>query len=308
MKMLPNNKATKPRSLTCAYCGRVETSNERLTDDHVVGRNFVPTGSFATGWSLIVRACDECNNVKSDLEDDISAITLAPDLGKTHEEPELAALASRKATKSISRMTKKPVAQSHGEVTIKGKLMSVADVSFGFVMPPEIDAERVMQLARYHVQGFFHMITFDEAVRSGGFIPGEFDSVNIARGPDFGNSLQRSFAELVIGWDVHVVGEGANGHFKIAIRREPAGAETWSYALEWNRSLRNIGFFGDLQAAQQYVDLLHPLKFRQIDPMHRMREEVALAEDEDVLFSGPSDSVVTSSISYETNVNKQEAD
>lgn len=305
MKMIPNNKATKPRSLTCAYCGRVETADARLTDDHVVGRKFVPTGAFATGWSLIVRACDDCNNVKSDLEDDISAITLLPDLGKTHEEPELAALASRKAAKSVSRKTKKPVAQSYDEGTIKGKLIPAVDVSFGYVMPPQVDAERVMQLARYHVQGFFHMITFDEAVRTGGFIPGEFGSVNIARRTDWGNSLQRSFADLVLGWDVRVVGEGANGHFKIAIRREPSGAETWSYALEWNRSIRSIGFFGDLETAQQYIDFLDPLRFKQIDPLHRIREEVALAEEEDFMFSGPSDSVATSSNSYETNVNTE---
>src|SRR6266852_1995241 len=88
--VLPNNKATKLANITCVYCGREETSEQPLTDEHVVGRRFVPKGSFATGWALIARACEDCNNEKSDLEDDISAITLIPDLGTTHERPGLA--------------------------------------------------------------------------------------------------------------------------------------------------------------------------------------------------------------------------
>jgi hypothetical protein len=37
---------------------------------------FVPKRSFAKGWALIIRSCLRCNNEKSDLEDDIAAITL----------------------------------------------------------------------------------------------------------------------------------------------------------------------------------------------------------------------------------------
>jgi hypothetical protein len=285
--VLPNNEATKLVNVTCVYCGREQTPNERLTDEHVVGRRFVPKGSFATGWSLIARACPRCNNEKGDLEDDISAITLLPDLGTAHERPNLAEIAARKAAKSRSRRTKKPIADSYEEDSIKGKLMSVADASFGFVGPPHLDPERVCRLARFHLQGFFYLITYDELNRTGGFLPGECGWVDGARRPDWGNPLQRSFASLTANWDSRIEGEGADGFFKIAIRRDPSGAGIWSFALEWNRNLRSIGFFGDLDRAQHHVNALSPLQFTRVDPTRRMRREVALDPAEDRLFTPP---------------------
>ena len=88
-------------------------------------------------------------------------------------------------------------------------------------------------------------------------------------------------------------GTGAAGFFKVAIRRDPAGAELWSLALEWNRAFRIIGFFGDLEAAQVYVDQIPPLSWQRIDATQRMRREVELADEDDRLFApvdacGPS--------------------
>jgi hypothetical protein len=282
--ILPNNKATKLTNVSCVYCGCEETAESPLTDEHVVGRRFVPKGSFATGWSLIVRACTGCNGEKADLEDEISAITLLPDLGTVHERPDLVEIAARKAAKSRSRRTKKTIGDSYEEGKIEGKLMSVADVSFGFVAPPQLVPERVHRLAWFHIQGFFYLITYDEAKQAGSFLPGEYGWVNDARRPDWGNPLQRSFADLTAGWNTRIEGEGADGYFKIAIRRDPSGAEIWSFALEWNRCLRSIGFFGDIDAAQRHVDGLHPLQFKRIDATRRMRLETALDESEDHLF------------------------
>src|SRR5947209_4814937 len=47
---LPNNKATKLANITCAYCGGEAEPDNPLTDEHVIGRKFVPKGSFAKGW------------------------------------------------------------------------------------------------------------------------------------------------------------------------------------------------------------------------------------------------------------------
>src|ERR1700730_2391905 len=106
---LPNNNATRLNNVTCVYCGAKNSVENPLTDEHVVGRRFVPKGSFAKGWSLIVQSCLLCNCEKSDLEDDISAITLQPDLGRSHQDTDLAAQAQRKAGGSFSRRTKKLV-------------------------------------------------------------------------------------------------------------------------------------------------------------------------------------------------------
>ena len=152
---LPNNKATKLANITCAYCGGEAEPDNPLTDEHVIGRKFVPKGSFAKGWSLILRACERCNNKKSDLEDEISAITMLPDLGTAHEQPDLFSLAARKAAKARSRLTKKTVANSYEDHVVEGKLMSAIDCRFGFTAPPRLAQERVMRLARFHLQGFF---------------------------------------------------------------------------------------------------------------------------------------------------------
>jgi hypothetical protein len=150
-RTLPNNKATKLGNIVCVYCGGEDTPDNPLTDEHVIGRNFVPKGSLASGWSLILRARTRCNNDKSDLENDISAITLLPDLGTSHDSADLASLAARKAVGARSRRTGKPVANSYEERT----LISAIDLRFSFTAPPRIAPERVMQLARFHLQAFF---------------------------------------------------------------------------------------------------------------------------------------------------------
>lgn len=285
LQNLPNNKATRLDNATCVYCGDAGDLSNPLTDEHVIGRRFVPRGSFVSGWSLIARACLRCNNEKADLEDDISAITLLPHVGEGHEDEDLVALALRKVKGSRSRRTKKPVINSYEENKISGKLMQSVDVSFEFVAPPQLNRERVRRLAQLHLQGFLYLITYDEARKTGGFIPGSPGWLNEASRCDWGNSLQRGFADLTLAWPARVEGTGAAGFFKVAIRRDPAGAELWSVALEWNRAFRIIGFFGDLKAAQVYVDQIPPLSWQRIDATQRMRREMELADEDDRLFA-----------------------
>lgn len=282
---LPNNKATRLKNVTCVYCGDEGGPENPLTDEHVVGRRFVPKGSFATGWCLIALACQSCNNAKADLEDDISAITLLPHLGESHDDPSLAEIAARKAKGSRSRRTKKPIIDSYEENKISGKLMQSVDVSFGFTAPPQLDSERVRQLAYLHLQAFFYLITYDSERKTGGFIPGAIGWLNEASRRDWGNSLQRGFADLTRHWPPRVEGTGASGFFKISIRRDPTGAEVWSFALEWNRALRVIGFFGNLDHARSYVDQLQPLNWQRIDATQRIRREIELDPSDDRLFA-----------------------
>jgi len=89
---------------TCPYCGTI-LSPENQTKEHVIGRRFVPRGSLNKHWNLIVRACTICNGIKSDLEDDLSAVTLHPDaFGRSPSpDPRVVDDAQRKAAGSISR-------------------------------------------------------------------------------------------------------------------------------------------------------------------------------------------------------------
>lgn len=157
--------------------------------------------------------------------------------------------------------------------------------SFGLVSPPQLDHERVRHLADFHLQGFFYFMTYDAGRRIGSFIPGTIHWLNEAGRRDWGNEVQRGFADLTNAWPMRVEGTGAAGFFRIAIRRDPAGAELWSFALEWNRALRIVGFLGDRDAAQAYVDLIPPLTWWRLNSTERMRPEIPLDLDEDRLFA-----------------------
>ena len=71
---------------------------------------------------------------------------------------------------------------------------------------------------------------------------------------DWGNPLLRGFQDLLAGWQVRVHAVGANGFFKVAIRRAPGEVPLWAWALEWNAACRIVGFLGDEAAAQTAVD------------------------------------------------------
>lgn len=73
------NRLMVRRSLYCAYCGAAFSRPSDGEAEHVIGRRFVPKGTLAAQWNLIVRACGPCNDHKADLENDISAITMQPD-------------------------------------------------------------------------------------------------------------------------------------------------------------------------------------------------------------------------------------
>ena len=69
----PGNRPIILHNVSCAYCGRHFKSKLPPTKEHVIGRRFVPRGSFDGQWNLILKACQQCNGEKADLEDDISA-------------------------------------------------------------------------------------------------------------------------------------------------------------------------------------------------------------------------------------------
>lgn len=91
-------------NITCVYCNTLLDEAES-TKEHTIGRRFVPKGTLARSWNLIVRACGECNGRKSDLEDDLSAVSMHPDSAGDHARDDeiLVSEATRKAAKSSSR-------------------------------------------------------------------------------------------------------------------------------------------------------------------------------------------------------------
>ncbi len=282
-------ETTKPLRLhnrSCIYCGRDFGDGVPRTKEHVIGRNFVPEGSFkANDWNLIVGACGACNIRKSALEGEISAITLQPAIGTAHLDKTLSLLAARKASKACSHVTGKTIGESRETFGFKYSLAPNASMTLGFVGPPRLVPDRVMALASAQIQAFFYFLTYDKSQGRGSFLPGGISWSAFAQRDDWGNAKLLAFASLTKNWIGRVSGNAAEHYFRIVIKRDPSGIELWSFALEWNQNLRIIGFFGDKRSAAERVAGLPSFEWRRLDGTTRVREETPLGSSEDVLFT-----------------------
>jgi hypothetical protein len=285
---LPHNRAILLDNLTCPYCG-VELDSSNDTKEHVIGRKFVPKGKFNGYWNLIVRACGECNSKKSHLEDDISAITLANKLwfNSSDEKDDVVSEAKRKAKNSFSNKTNKLVMKSQEEVNFEIPISKKVTLKFNMVSPPQIESHRLYELAHFQLMAFVYYVSFDKQKRRGYYWPGGFYPLSDVQHGDWGNSLQKSFMTAVAEWEPRWIGNTADGFFKSIIRRHPC-AECWSWAIEWNKNYRIIGFFGDGNAAQEFVKSFEVPEIKTVrtsSSSHiKFRSDVPLEDEDDLMF------------------------
>lgn len=273
----------------CPYCG-VELTPNITIKEHVVGRHFVPKGKFERSWNLILRACKKCNDEKGDLENDISAISLLLPWAMAGEDEEFRNYVWHKAENSYSRRTKKLVADSSETTTHSGSFSANMSYSANMISPPQVDGDRAFKLAWFQLAGFFYFLTYREAERQGGCWPGSCVTLAVVIRSDWGNAVQRWFMETVKSWHMKVIGDMAAGFYRIAVRRHPE-AEVWSWAMEWNKTIRVTGFIGDEDTIREIAQTRPEM------PMHlmsssgsnylRIRVEVPLEEQNDLMFSSP---------------------
>lgn len=229
----------------CPYCGRVFGASLGSTKEHVIGRRFVPKGSLEAQWNLILNACGSCNNLKAALENDISVITMLPTPVSRDAaiEQQLAAEVARRASKTGSRRTGKSVANSHEEIEILQQSPGLS-ASFTFAGQPQINHHRIHHLAELHFRAFFYFCTYEDTTARGGFLLGEYLHLGAYGRGNWGCVEATWFAQQVTSWDLRFHGVGADGYFKIYIRKCTT-SEVWSFAVEWNQSLRILAFGGD---------------------------------------------------------------
>ena len=286
----PTNRAIILKNTNCAYCG-VDLNSLSLTKEHVIGRRFVPKGKLDKQWNLILNACSSCNNIKSDLEDDLSAITMPPDGYGQHSvnDPALFTQAKKKAQRSKSRRTNKFIADSKEQITVDFDVSPSVNMKIFFSSPPQASPERIYRLAEFHLKGFFYLITYNNKSNKGGFWNGQFSPVMYSNRADWGNPVQMAFMRTIKDWPLRIHAIGAGEFFKISIRRHPS-ADCWGWALEWNQSYRVIGLFGDPEATELVLDTFPALSFSGLPsndaeiPVYRIRQEVPLNESDDLLF------------------------
>jgi hypothetical protein len=291
MTYLPANRANMLRNTTCVYC-RCDLEQSGWNKEHVIGRRFVPKGSLGGCWNLIVRACPQCNGRKSDLEDDLSAVTMAPDVeGRlATDDALLASEAGRKGTGSVSRRTGKPVAKSAEAFTVRTGLGSSISVTAKMVGPPQLNHQRAFELARLQMCAVFYRITYDSVTNTGRPWPGVFVPVMLAPRSDWGSPMMLEFMRATRSWPYRFLGITASGYFKAAVRKHPdQHAAGWAWAVEWNQNLRVVGFFGSLEPGMvtswSLEEWLRQITSRHPGGFFAMRLERRLPASEDTLFA-----------------------
>lgn len=278
------------KNITCPYCAG-ELNRFNSSRDHLIGRAFVPKGTLDRSWNLILNACKACNNRKSDLEDDISAITMQPDAAGrfAREDERLSIDAHRKSARSVSRRSGKPVLKSSETIKIDGELLPGVRTEFIFESPPQLGCERAMELARFHLSGLFYWLTFHESESKGYYWLGSGYLLQLAVRGDWGNDEAIGFMRLVSNWQARLIASAADGYFKAAIRRHPKNEVCWSWALEWNECVRAIGFLGEPNVVREVANTLPKLEKRHLKTSDGnkflFRTEVPLDPDLDCLFS-----------------------
>lgn len=273
------NELLRPlQNVNCPYCGAV--LDDGATKEHLVARRFVPKGSLENSRNIILRACSGCNVHKSDLEDDLSAISMGVHL--LPMDSSVLANGEKKLKGSLSRRTKKPLALSSETTEVTSSFGPQVTIKATFVAPPQPDEERVFELARMQLMGLFFALTYDSQTRRGGFWPGVFAPMLFTMRQDWGHPRHVWFMKKVNHWEQRIAGYFADGYFKFVIRRNTE-LEVWAWALEWNRNFRVVGFFGNQNGIEEMTADAPDVVMQHHGGM-RFRLEVPLTEADDCLF------------------------
>lgn|SRR5680860_464802 len=272
----------------CPYCGVFvgAGSEVKSNKEHLIGREFVPSGSLgATGFNFHFRVCCQCNVEKSDAEGLISSITLFNTPARFND-PQLNSLAKRKAAGAYHPDEKDTLVKDASANHLVEFGNNAFQMRCNLTSPPRLPARLVSFLAYKHIQGLFSLMTSSDPREKTRLLPHEnihvFDYYNYL---DWGNTQLAEVNARVRSWPCYANICAAEGYFRALLRRCVDSQVGWFWALEWNRSLRVIGAIAQPQLIPQlFRDLpeLHWTPFP--DGSGRFREEVRMPEEQDTLF------------------------
>ena len=289
MILLPTDRTISIANGWCAYCSRPLTARTR-TRDHLLARRFVPQGTLLNSFNIGLWACGNCNTRKSRLEDDISAITMQPNVDGIYarDDDRLRRTAERKARGSISADTGIHVARSRPKLNVNLPF-GLASTNIEFTGAARIDDARAEQLAWLQVQGIFYFQTFRRELGRGRLLQRQnFHMACIASRADWGNPRMRAFMSAATA-EPQFHATLADGYFRAWLRARADGLLAW--AVEWNESYRCVGFWGDPAVCQAAIAALPELEVEFVagDTTNGLafRIETALPDDEDDLFEPP---------------------
>lgn len=292
-------------NVQCPYCGRLldDGPETRRTEEHVIGRKFVPKGYLENEWNLIVDACEDCNRQKGRLESGISCMShMSVGSGPKYDDDVVEDVRRKlgmkdPATGRVRGATHpssgKPVLESFARHKVSGSF-GPARLSFSFLGPPQ-DAEGEAELAGFHVQAFFYLISNynpDDPAKSRAFSKAEsrylatddIQPVFSLRRSGFGHEVATELTRQTLGWNQVCWISTARGHFKTIMRKGP---DAFFWAVEWNKNVRVIGLIRKKDQPCAVLDGLAELSEATSKPLSdgwRYREGIALLEEQDILF------------------------
>lgn len=290
------HKSKSKSNQYCLYCGRLVGADSRLESnkEHLIGREFVPTGEFGNGnlFNLIFRACKECNDEKSDVERHLSSITLfnspARKDSQAHNE-----IAQRKAEKDFHPNKQGTLIKDSGDNFTVSSNFGPASISFSIDGPPQADERRIKFLAYRHVQGIFSLITSRDPLAAEGtcFLSHKYFHLHGSYvHSDWGNPQLIKIMERASEIPCYANIETANGFFKAIMRRKKGETGEWFWALEWNKSLRVVGAIFQPERYPAIFEDLPSLEWNETGLQEgartRIRKEIPLESEKDIMFSG----------------------
>lgn len=273
----------------CLYCGVFVGAHSTVPSDkeHLIGRNFVPSGSFAgSRFNFIFRSCRSCNAEKALAERHASSVTLFNSSARIR--PSIDTLARRKAEKDFHPRKRGVPIKDAGDTHSVSFVGAGLSVSFEMTSPPQLDSAYWRSLASFHVQALFSLITTkdprvpaDTSLLDPELIHyfGNFPET------DWGNARLLEVVQRSSVWPCYANINAAGGYFKAVLRRSPENSVGWFWALEWNRSTRVIGTIGMRGKMPELFHHLPDPDWIQLPGNRRMYAETALPPENDTLFS-----------------------
>ncbi len=261
----------------CLYCGVYVGVGAEVESDkeHLINRRIAAPGLMADpqAFNFIFRSCRPCNAEKASIEEHISAVTLLTSPGRV--DPEIDAAARAKAAKSIDIRQRIPIAEVRNNTTV-----NMGPFRFGMVSAAQLDRDAVELLAFRHVQGVFSLCTSLNPRRSDSMklLPGDqFGVFGFYSHRDWGNPQLLEIARRAQDYGRLADFTTADGFFRATLR-PGAGAAPWYWALEWNQSLRVVGWIGDPMQLPPIFSDLPPLNWIRLNATDRIRKETPLED------------------------------
>jgi hypothetical protein len=160
-------------------------------------------------------------------------------------------------------------------------------MSFSAWSPPQIDPAALNILAYNQIQSLYSLIKSRD--------PRQSETTSLLHycyfrlfgyysHSDWGNPQLVEISRRVSDWPCIAIISTANGFFRVICRRQDPSE--WFWALEWNKFFRVAGMLTHPDKEPELLTNLPELQWVALTPTDRMRTEVPLADEDDILFVG----------------------